>query len=447
MVPIVAIPPSIESGLEAYRSVFVREAGFKHVSHYVSGLLLSENKTLQGIYAQRVFSDGKQVSRRAMHEAVFEAGWDRQELMRCHRASVASKHRGRGREVLSLDWTLAHHDSSREIYAAKRAYDYVDRRMSCYQTVMTAVVANSKRLDGVAVEVQYPNYQKEELAYLKMTAKQSYEQMEQVWERLSELLHYQKNRLGYLKRTEMAVEIVRQLETEGQFPEANYAFDNGVLCRPLTQLIEQSHKHWVSEIECSRHIQWEGQWQRVDAVHQSLQTQHPESFRALKVRCRNGEVKSFWAFSKCVRLKKYGRKRLVMVHEQEDLTDAPRFLLTDARHWDPSRVIQTWSYRWPVEIFHEVAKQLTGLESAQLRKEEAVKRHFCLSCVAQSLLQDSPEAGAESERFRFAQGSQSIGQKLYNLTRESLQQLLGLAQNLFSIGRSTSDVLEMLMPV
>ena len=446
MLPLVGIPPTIAEGMQAYRKVFCRQEGFEHVRHYVSGLLLCPNKTLQGIYAQRVFVEGKRVSRRAMHEALFEAGWKREELMTLHREAVSGKHRGQGREVISLDWTLAHHDRSQQIYGAKRAYDYVERRMSCYQTVVTAVVANRERLDGVAVEVQYPNYEKEELAYLQMTAQDSYEQMEQVQERLLELLHYQKNRLAYRKRTEMAVEIVRQLEGEGHFPEAHYAFDNGVLCRPLTQLIEQSGKHWVSEIECSRHIFWEQRWQRVDGVAQELRTLHPESFRHLTVRCRNGEEKEYWAFTKCVRLKKYGRKRLVIVHEQEDLSDSPRFLLTDARHWEASRVIQTWSYRWPVEVFHEFGKQLVGLESAQVRKEEAVKRHFCLSCVAQSLLQNSPAAGGKSERFSFAQGAQSIGQQLYSLTREALQQLLALAQKLLTQGRSAEHILEVLMP-
>ncbi len=109
---------------------------------------------------------------------------------------------------------------------------------------------------------------------------------------------------------------------------------------------------------------------------------------------RNGEIKSFWAFSKAIRLKKYGKKRLVIVHEQEDLSDEPRFLLTDALHWESGKVIQTWSYRWSIEVLvfdpaiaaHEFTKQVTGLESAQVRKEEGVKRHFRLSCVAQSLL-------------------------------------------------------------
>ena len=58
-----------------------------------------------------------------------------------------------------------------------------------------------------------------------------------------------------------------------------------------------------------------------------------------------------WAFTKVVRLKRYGRKRLVIVHEQEDLSDAPRFLLTDALPWERGRVIETWSDRWAAEIY------------------------------------------------------------------------------------------------
>jgi hypothetical protein len=149
------------------------------------------------------------------------------------------------------------------------------------------------------------------------------------------------------------VEIVRQLEDEGQFPHAHYAFDKGVLTLELTRLIESRGKHWVSEMEVSRHIQWEGQGRRVDEVAAELRQQHPERFRPVKVSCRNGEEKVFFAFTKGVRLKRYGRKRLVIVHEQADLSDAPRFLLTDALHWESGRVIQTWSYRWASEVFHE----------------------------------------------------------------------------------------------
>jgi hypothetical protein len=67
---------------------------------------------------------------------------------------------------------------------------------------------------------------------LRATAKTEYTQMAEARQRLLELLHYHAHRLQYRKRTEMAVEIVRQLETEGQFPQAPYAFDNGVFRLP-----------------------------------------------------------------------------------------------------------------------------------------------------------------------------------------------------------------------
>jgi hypothetical protein len=56
-----------------------------------------------------------------MHEAVFEAGWDSEELMQKHREAVSLEHRGKGKEVISLDWTLAHHERGKEIFGVKRS--------------------------------------------------------------------------------------------------------------------------------------------------------------------------------------------------------------------------------------------------------------------------------------------------------------------------------------
>ena len=179
---------------------------------------------------------------------------------------------------------------------------------------------------------------------------------------------------------------------------------------------------------------------------QALRQAHPDSFRAVRVRCRNGQTKAFWVFTKVVRLKRYGRKRLVIVHEQADLGDTPRFLLTDALHWESGRVIETWSYRWTAEIFHEFGKQVCGLEAAQVRKEEAVKRHFRLRCVAQSLLQQAPASGSETERFAFAQGAITIGQKVRAIARDALKSLLKLVEQLLVQGHSCEHILEVLMP-
>jgi hypothetical protein len=446
MLPITGVPETIARGMAGFRDLFCRGEGFEHVSRYVTGLIISPNKTLQGIYDWQVW-DQAQPSRRAMHEAVFEAGWDSQALIQRHRTHVARDHRGRGREVISLDWTLAHHERGPRIFGVDQAYDYVQKRTARFQTVVTAVISNRHVIDGLEVVVQEPKALKEEMAYLEATSKDSYEQMEEARKRILELLHHRKHRLEYRKRTEMAWEIVRQLEEEGQFPQAHYAFDTGVLNLDLTRYIESRGKHWVSEVECSRHIQWYGQWRRVDQVAEELKREHKESFRPVIVRCRNGEKKQFWAFTKTVRLKRYGHKRLVIVHEKQDLTDAPRFLVTDARHWESGRVIEIWSYRWASEIFHEFGKQVTGLEAAQVRKEEAVTRHFRLSCVAQSIVQRAPACASTSERYAFAEGQITYGQKCRAIGREVMRSLLELIKRLFAQGKSCDQLLEVLMPV
>lgn len=128
-----------------------------------------------------------------MHESIFEGGWKYEELMQQQRKVVSRIHQGKGREIIALDWTFSYHPHSEKIFAAKENYGYVNRCWSCYQTVVTAAISNGQRVDGIAVEVQYPNYEKEELAYLEMTAQENYQEMEQVRERLRELLHYQKS--------------------------------------------------------------------------------------------------------------------------------------------------------------------------------------------------------------------------------------------------------------
>ena len=94
MLPITRVPETIANGMAKFRPVFCREEGFDHVSRYVTGLVISPNKTLQGIYDLQVW-EGERPSRRAMHAGVFEAGWDDDALMQRHRAAIAPDDRGR----------------------------------------------------------------------------------------------------------------------------------------------------------------------------------------------------------------------------------------------------------------------------------------------------------------------------------------------------------------
>jgi hypothetical protein len=108
--------------------------------------------------------------------------------------------------------------------------------------------------------------------------------------------------------------------------------------------------------------------------------------------------------------------------------------------------METWSFRWTAELCHAFGKQGTGLEAAQVRTEEAVKRHLRFSGVAQSLLQRAPVVASSVEKFAFAQGQITLGQRCRVIAREVFHALLQVAQRLFMDGRACEQVLEVLMP-
>lgn len=83
--------------------------------------------------------------------------------------------------------------------------------------MVTVTLANRVHLDGLAVEAQAPGFAQAERKYLATTAQESYTEMLALPRRIVELLAYQRNQLGYRKRTELLVEIVQELEKEGSF--------------------------------------------------------------------------------------------------------------------------------------------------------------------------------------------------------------------------------------
>ena len=131
------------------------------------------------------------------------------------------EHRGRGR--ISLDWTFSHHDRGSETYGVTKSYDYVKHRTGQFQTLVTSVISNGTLIDGLDVIVQEPSRQKEEIAYLKATTKESYDQMEAARERF----HHHKHERQYKKRTEIALEMAQQIEREGQLCLRQWCADIG----------------------------------------------------------------------------------------------------------------------------------------------------------------------------------------------------------------------------
>ncbi len=57
MLFIVEAPQTLQIFLKHYREIFFKEQGFDSISRYITGLIVSPNKTLQGIFDLQVFDE------------------------------------------------------------------------------------------------------------------------------------------------------------------------------------------------------------------------------------------------------------------------------------------------------------------------------------------------------------------------------------------------------
>src|SRR3990172_5435507 len=98
-----------------------------------------------------------------------------------------------------------------------------------------------------------------------------------------------------------------------------------------------------------------------------------------------GTKERYYSYCQTHRLKDFGRLRLVINHRQADLSDAPVCLIANRLHWHAPGITRIYRYRWPVEVYHEEGKA-EGLDQYQLRDFGAVDRHAALVAVVYSLL-------------------------------------------------------------
>lgn len=281
---------------------------------------------------------------------------------------------------------------------------------------------------------------------MKATDKRAYASWEAGLQRLIESLSSETHRRASQRRTDLFLALVRQLAEAGHFPEVNSVVDQGGVSRPLTAYVEERGKYWVSELEKSRNINWKGEWRRVDSVAEDVRREYPEAFRQHPATLRHGPTRTCWICSKGGRLKRYGKLRLFIGHDEAELSAPPHYLITNAFHWEGTNAIQTWSARWTSEIVHEFGKECTGFEAAPVRNEEAVNRHFRLRGGAQSILQRVMPEASTSEKFAFAEDSVTCGPRLKAIPREVFRTGLRWGRRLFEEGHSCDQVFESLMP-
>jgi hypothetical protein len=94
---------------------------------------------------------------------------------------------------------------------------------------------------------------------------------------------------------------------------------------------------------------------------------------------------NYYSYCKTHRIKSFGRLRLVINHEKEDLSDTPTFFICNRNKWQAEGITRIRRHRWPVEVYHEEGKA-DGLSLYQVRSFEAIGKHIALVSVTYTLL-------------------------------------------------------------
>jgi hypothetical protein len=92
VVPVVAIPPSIEAGLAPYRDLFPRSETYQHILEYCTGLVVLDKPSINRLAACLV--DGPAQS--SINKALTRSPWSGEAVNERRLESIQKHHRGKG---------------------------------------------------------------------------------------------------------------------------------------------------------------------------------------------------------------------------------------------------------------------------------------------------------------------------------------------------------------
>jgi hypothetical protein len=113
-----------------------------------------------------------------------------------------------------------------------------------------------------------------------------------------------------------------------------------------------------------------------------------------------GTRETYYSYCNTHRLHHFGKQRLVINHRQADLSDNPTFFISNRLFWHAPGITRIRRHRWPVEVYHEEGKD-EGLDQYQLRGFSAIQRHVALVAVVYSMLraaQHDPDLREQLQR-------------------------------------------------
>jgi hypothetical protein len=402
MIPLVELPKIVEHYTPYYTQVFSPEA-LLEFQRYISGLLVCENKTIEGINRICVFETRNQSSlNRLLTASPFSLAELEQARFAMMNSVAAMRVKAKG--VLSIDDTLLSHEGK---HFDEIAYLF-DSTQGCYtwaHNLVTLHYSDDETDYPAAFELwRPPHLDKIEAGLLAAgvplkTSKQDLKQ--------SAPLQWRQYLLGVWRRHQdqpavaalydSKIRMAERLLTQWveRHPELHLpvTFDSWYTTPGFCHYLDKQLKvPYVGTLTEDVLIQLKTDETKVSDFAQRLKTEHQQAlaakqqpvFRRIQIDYK-GAKEAYYSYCATHRINNFGKVRLVINHRQADLADKPVFYISNQVQWQAAGITRIRRHRWPVEVYHEEGKA-DGLDQYQVRDFTAIQRHVALVAVVYCLL-------------------------------------------------------------
>ena len=403
MYPLVEMPALVRHYAPHFEAVF-SPAALVEVERYISGLIVSENKTVDGINRLFVVESRHQSS---LNRLLTKSPFSLEELNQARLDLLESLPgtRMKPKGVLSIDNTLLTHYGQGFEKIAKLydhvsdsyvwAHDLVTLHYSddetdypvlfqLWEPVELEALEQGLRAAGVPLKVS-----KEALKESEPAKWRSY--LLGVWRRRQK----QYPQIADLYDSKLTIAQQQLQRWVAQHPNDKRAvtFDNWFTQPAFCHYLDQSLQlPYVGTLPGSELVDLKTGQKTLSDFADQLKSEHLEKlkqgdqpvFKRIQIPYKHTQ-EVYYSYCNTHRFPGFGKQRLVINYRQVDLSDTPTFFISNRLVWQAAGITRIRRHRWPVEVYHEEGKA-EGLDQYQLRDFSAIQRHIALVAVVYSLL-------------------------------------------------------------
>jgi len=438
MLPIADIPVSLNDFADELSEAFNHPQQLLHFKEFLTGLILSENKTVAGIHQCLIDGDEYDALRKFLSRSPWTAEKLQEERLKWIKKNLPKE--TKSPKVVAIDPTFIHH-TGEDIHGVYWYWDYAKRSYVKAQRLVLSTWVNPKIQIPLSARLYHRGYLEQQRLYLEEKLPLADAPSEE-WDEYDDLvIAYEENAENHVKQWQIAMGLVEQSEELG-IPIDAYVLDAALLTPELAEKIESYNQAWVSRLAKNRLIERPGR-QNVKLI--DFAKSLPRNlFKPVQVQTRQGESREYWCFSKTVKVKDWKKVRIVISYDNENLEGEPIFLVTNKKNWtQPAKTVQLYMYRDPIEHFIRDGKQEIGLESSQQRGQESVEKYWELSFSAHTFLELGFNVAVPSEMP--IKKLETIGQKCRMMELENLQNFVARVSEWVLDGWDTKELTKNIM--